>query len=165
MSVVACRVYKDRIEISADSIIMRGDTQEKRKDAKIYQCNDITFGAAGVCKDSVIFNMYCKTRKPEDSTEEAILTFYHEFTNWKKDKTDGDSSIDSVFILIFKNKAFVIEDYYIKEIDDYCAIGAGMDYALSALYLGYNTIKACEVACELSTMCEAPINTFIVNKV
>ena len=37
------------------------------------------------------------------------------------------------------------------------AIGAGMSYALAALYLGHSAERAVETAIELSTMCEAPI--------
>lgn len=41
MSVVACRVYEDRIEIASDSIILSGWTQEKQKDfySKLVEVN------------------------------------------------------------------------------------------------------------------------------
>ena len=39
----------------------------------------------------------------------------------------------------------------------YEAIGAGLDYALAALYLGHTVEDSVKTACELSVYCEQPI--------
>ena len=51
-----------------------------------------------------------------------------------------------------------VEGFYVKEITDYMAIGAGMDFALAALYLGSSVKDAIKTACHLSILCEEPIN-------
>lgn len=52
----------------------------------------------------------------------------------------------------------------VDEILKYHAIGAGMDYALAALYLGATAVQSIETACELSIYCEYPIKSYIFDK-
>ena len=56
-----------------------------------------------------------------------------EFQDWMNNKT-GESKLSNQYILIIEKKAFMIEGFFIKEVTDYTAIGAGMDFALSALW-------------------------------
>ena len=55
----------------------------------------------------VLFIDYCKTRKPKEASETAIIDFIGEFHKWLKDKT-GDSTykLYNDFLLIFKKKVF-----------------------------------------------------------
>jgi ATP-dependent protease HslVU (ClpYQ) peptidase subunit len=57
-----------------------------------------------------------------------------------------------------------VEGFFVKEIVDYTAIGAGMDFALSALYLGNSVEESIKAACHLSVYCEEPINLMKVKK-
>ena len=45
----------------------------------------------------------------------------------------------------------------IGRVADFEAIGAGMDFALAALYLGHSVTEAVETAIELSVYCENPV--------
>ncbi|HQU73805.1 MAG TPA: hypothetical protein PKV71_10255 [Calditrichia bacterium] len=165
MSVVCCRVYEDRIEIASDSITVRGWTQEKGRDnhSKLVAVNDMVIGSVGRAEDSSLMQLFCATHKPEGASESDILSFMVEFLDWKKKKTDQKQT-SGVFILLFEGKAFYINGFFIKEVVSYEAIGAGMDFALSALYLGHNVEKAVETACELSVMCEKPIQSLKMDK-
>jgi ATP-dependent protease HslVU (ClpYQ) peptidase subunit len=71
---------------------------------------------------------------------------------------------NSAFLVAYKQKVFFIDNYFVQEINDYYAIGVGMDYALAALYLGASVKEAIEVACHLSIFCEKPVNVIEMKK-
>jgi hypothetical protein len=84
-----------------------------------------------------------------------------EFSTWKKDKV-GKSGLDNSYLVGFDGKVFSIKGWFIQEVLKYEAIGAGMDFALAALYLDKSAHDAVRVACELSIFCEEPIQ--VINK-
>jgi ATP-dependent protease HslVU (ClpYQ) peptidase subunit len=76
----------------------------------------------------------------------------------------GETKLNNQYVIILEGKAFVMEGFFIKEVTDYTAIGAGMDFALSALYLGNSVEESIKAACHLSVYCEEPINIIEVEK-
>ena len=165
MSVISCKVYKDKIEIASDSIIVKGYTQNKSINsfAKLFEINDMVIGSVGTTEESSLLKIFCSTRKPASASETDILLFLSEFAEWKRNKT-GNYNIDNNYIFIFNGKVFCVESFFIEEITDYMAIGAGRDYALTALYLGSDVIESVKVACELSIYCEEPITKKTVKR-
>ena len=165
MSVVAVKVTKKDITVGADSIMIAYATQFKDKLAKLNTVNGMVIGYVGWSEEGNLFWKYCKTRRPSEATEEDVLDFISEFHDWLRKKTGTPTiKLKNEFIMVFDGKAFDIDNYDIKEVDDYHAIGAGMDYALSALYLGKSVHDAIDVSCELSIYCEKPINIITVKK-
>ena len=163
MSIVACRVYEDRITIASDSIVVYEDTQRKSdmgndEFCKLTRINGMIIGSVGTCEEGMLFQLYCSTRKPKSPTVDDVMAFVVEFAQWKKKMTELSYSLDNKHILIFNKTAFYIERFFVDCIRDYRAIGAGKDFALSALYLGHTVREAVEAACELSIYCERPIN-------
>jgi len=163
MSVVAVKVTKNKITIGADSILVSGWTQEKDKLAKLNKANGMIIGDVGDAEEGALFLLFCKTRKPREASVDAIVEFMSEFQDWMNNKT-GESKLSNQYILIIEKKAFMIEGFFIKEVTDYTAIGAGMDFALSALYLGNSVKESIKAACHLSVYCEEPINIIEVEK-
>ena len=163
MSVVAVKVTKNKITIGADSILVSGWTQEKDKLAKLNKANGMIIGDVGDAQEGALFLLFCKTRKPREASVDAIVEFMSEFQDWMNNKT-GESKLSNQYILIIEKKAFMIEGFFIKEVTDYTAIGAGMDFALSALYLGNSVKESIKAACHLSVYCEEPINIIEVEK-
>jgi len=163
MSVVAVKVTKNKITIGADSILVSGWTQEKDKLAKLNKANGIIIGDVGDAEEGALFLLFCKTRKPREASVDAIVEFMSEFQDWMNNKT-GESKLSNQYILIIEKKAFMIEGFFIKEVTDYTAIGAGADFALSALYLGNSVKDSIKAACHLSVYCEEPINIIEVEK-
>jgi len=160
MSVVACRVDGGRIEISADSIVVRGYTQDKMpvNTGKLFALNGLIIGSVGLGSEHGMMQIFATTHKPAAPSCDAILSFLAEFAEWKKKLTDK-YGIENQFLIAYQGHAFRSADLFINEIFDYDAIGAGEDYALAALYLGHDTVKAVETACELCIYCEKPIKT------
>lgn len=163
MSVVAVKVTNKKITIGADSIIAFGWTQEKDKLAKLEEVNGMIIGSVGVAQEGALFRVFCRTRKPRAADVESIVDFMSDFQDWSKNKID-DSTIENGYILVFDKKVFNIEGFYVKEVTDYTAIGAGMDFALAALYLGNSVEESIKAACHLSVYCEEPVNMFYVEK-
>jgi len=163
MSVVCCRIYPDSIEIASDSIIVTGWTQSKSNNdySKLIQVNGMTIGSVGVCSESSMFQIFCKTHRPKEADADSMLDFLSEFLDWKKKKTDS-YELTNQYIIVYKSKAFLAYGFFVDEIKTYEAIGAGMDYALASLYLGNTVDKSVQVACELSVYCEMPVKKFVV---
>lgn len=163
MSVVAVKIEKDKITIGADSILVSGYTQEKDKLAKLFANEWMIVGDVGNAQEGALFQVFSKTRKPRESSVDAIMEYMFEFFQWNKEKTDS-VTIDNSYIIIFQEKVFLVEGFFVKEVKDYAAIGAGMDFALAALYLGSSVNDAIKTACHLSVLCEEPINIITVKK-
>ena len=72
--------------------------------------------------------------------------------------------IETTYKFVYDKKVFNIEGFYVKQVTDYAAIGAGMDFALAALYLGKTVKDSIKAACHLSVYCEEPINLIKINK-
>jgi len=165
MSIVAVKIDKDYIEIGSDSIIVSDATQDKgtNKYHKLLKISDdYIIGSVGLCEECSLFQLFCNTRKPEQSTELSILHFISDFAGWKNIKTQN-YSIKNHFIIVFNNRVFRIQGFFVQEIVNFDAIGAGRDFALTALHLGHDVETAIEIACELSIYCEKPIKKFKVN--
>jgi ATP-dependent protease HslVU (ClpYQ) peptidase subunit len=163
MSVVAVKVTKNKITIGADSILVSGWTQEKDKLAKLGEVNGMVVGDVGNAQEGALFMVFCKTRKPREASVDALIEFMSEFQDWLNKKI-GETTLKNEYIIVFDGKAFLMEGFYIKEITDYTAIGAGMDFALAALYLGNSVKEAIKAACHLSVMCEEPVNIIEIEK-
>ena len=163
MSVVAVKIKKDKIVIGADSIIVSGWTQEKDKLAKLNEVNGMVIGDVGDAQEGGLFLVYCKTRKPREASVDALVEFMSEFQDWMNNKI-GETKLTNQYVIVLDGKAFMMEGFFIKEVTDYTAIGAGMDFALSALYLGNSVKEAIKASCHLSVYCEEPINIIEVEK-
>jgi ATP-dependent protease HslVU (ClpYQ) peptidase subunit len=159
MSVVACKINENGYEIAADSITVRGITQTKSQTdhVKLYEANEMVIGGVGSAEENSLMRLFAETHRPSSSEEYALLEFISEFVEWKKRKTDDKTSLRNAFIIGYQGNVFVVEQWHVHKVNSYMAIGAGMSYALAALYLGHSAEKAVETAIELSTMCEEPI--------
>lgn len=158
MSVVAVKVYDNRIEMAADSIIVCGSRQETYygKHAKLKEINDMIIGTSGSCEEESLMWLYAQNHRPAAPTEKDVLEFFVEFINWKRDKS-MESGPCNPYLLAYKGKVFHIQNYLVLEVDKFAAIGAGADYALAALYLDKDPDDAVKVACELSCYVTEPI--------
>ena len=159
MSVVACKIMENGYEIAADSITVRGITQTKGQTdhVKLYEANEMVIGGVGTAEENSLMRLFAETHRPSAADEYSLLEFISEFVEWKKRKTDNNASIKNSFLIGYQGSVFTVEQWHVHRVNSYMAIGAGMSYALAALYLGHSAERAVETAIELSTMCEAPI--------
>ncbi len=165
MSVVAVKVYDDKIEMSADSIMIYGSRKELfyNNFSKIANINDMIIGVTGTCEECGLMWIFAKNHRPTSATERDVLEFIAEFADWKRNRT-GNSTIDCHYLLAYDGKAFIIQNYMVIEVDRYSSIGAGAEYALAALYLDKTAPEAVKVACDLSCYVSEPIITYVMEK-
>ena len=157
MSVVCVKVYDDRIEIASDSIIVKGYSMRSDSGfSKLSKINDMVIGAVGSAQEASLMWHYMETCRPKDASEKAVLDFIVGFAKWKIDYSN-DKEIHNNYILAFGGKCFSIEGVFVFEVTNYNAIGAGMDFANAALYLGHTPKEAVKVASELSCYVSEPI--------
>jgi len=165
MSIVCCKIDDGIIEIASDSITVRGYTQSKGKEggvSKLLNVNGMFIGGVGTCEETSLLQIFSQTRKPKAATEDDMLIFISEFADWKNKKTTT-YKLENSYMFVYGGKAFMVEGFYISEIKTFQAIGAGMDFALAALFLGESAEKAVETACELSIYCELPVVRYRIN--
>lgn len=159
MSVVACRVLDGGYEIAADSISVRGYVQTKGQNSafsKLFEVNGMDVGTSGTAEEAALFRLFAGTRRPARADEAALLEFLWEFSQWKDQRTDN-REIGNHYLIGFSGVVFHVEGWLIDRVVTYEAIGWGLDYALTALYLGHPAAKAVEAAIELSVFCEGPV--------
>lgn len=164
MSVVAVRKEKGKITIAADSIRISGwGTQEKDKLAKLFQIDkEMVLGAVGSSATSSLFREFIENHLPKTNSEYGWMLLMREFATYLSEVKSAPKFEDSAFIVVHKGRAFFLAGYFVREVDDYYAIGAGADYALAALYLGAGVEKAIKTACHLSIFCEEPVNVIMI---
>ena len=159
MSVVACRIKENGYEIAADSITTRGFIQTKgqtTEHVKLYEANDMIIGGVGTSEENSLLRLFAETHRISNPDEQSVLEFISEFSEWKKRKTDNNTFKNS-YLIGYQGSVFYVNQWHVSKVKTYMAIGAGMSFALAALYLGHSTEKAVETAIELSTQCEEPI--------
>ena len=157
VSVVAVRVQPAGFSVAADSITVRGYTQRKDKHAKLVSVNDLTIGSVGLVEESAMFQIFCMSHQPKSVEPDALLEFVWDFSSWKKTRTDSNKIENSYMLGIGSEAVYCIDGFLAERVKDFEAIGAGMDYALSALHLGRSVVEAVETAIELSVYCEGPV--------
>lgn len=167
MSVVAVRKNGSAITIGADSIRVSSwaGTQEKDKLAKLFPISkDMIVGAVGSAAAGALFREFVQNHLPKSNTEYGWTMLMSDFANYLNELKNAPKFEESSFITVYRKKVFFLDGYFVREIKDYYAIGAGMDYALAALYLGSSVKEAIEAACHLSIFCERPVNVIELRK-
>lgn len=160
MSVIAVKITNGVATVAADSIVVSGYTQSKEKSVKLKYINNMIIGGVGSAEELALFMLFCKTRTPKSSDDDGILEFISGFMDWKYKKI-SKSDIDNDYVIVFEKKCFIARGFFIKEVSHFAAIGAGMDYALTALHLGKSAHDAVAVACDLCIYCERPVNVLV----
>ena len=162
MTVVVAKITEDGFEIASDSITTLGSTQSKGKNvshSKLFHTNGMIIGGTGFAEETSMLHLFATSHRPVRADELGIIEFLSEFSDWKNKKT-GKSSISNRFFIGYEGKVFAAKQWFVSEVITYDAIGAGMNFALAAMYFGHSAEKAVETAIELSTVCEGPIQIF-----
>lgn len=159
MSVVAAKIYKEKIVMAADSILVYGDTKINKNFSKIVKINDMIMGAVGSAQEASLMWHYMETHTPKSTQLRDILNYFVEFTKWRED-IDKKTELENDYLFAYKGHLYNISCLFVNEIHDFSAIGAGMDYALAALYLDHTPKQAVKVACDLSCWVSEPIEQY-----
>ncbi len=114
-------------------------------------------GTAGSCSIGALLREYLENHQPKTNTEHGWVALIADFAKYASGIDSNLKAADNEFLVIWRGRSFFIHNFYVLEVKDFYAIGAGRDFAFAALYLKNDVKKAIEIACELSTFCEKPI--------
>ena len=158
MSCVAVKVTNKEIQFAADSIVVMGNTKVNTPTTqpKLTKINNIIIGGCGSFSEIGLMFQFAETHRPDDNSIRAIRQFFVEFGEWKQ-KYGERFLCENSYIIGYEGKCYSYICNCLEEIKDYCTIGAGMDYALAALYLGKSARDAIKVSCALSCYVAEPI--------
>ena len=167
MSVVAVKIYDNSIVMSADSIIIHGETDKTPVGrGKIFEVNGMLIGTSGYAHEGIHMALFAENHTPLSMDEREITKWMHEFVMWRTKEFGIDPKNDYLnsYLIAYKGKVFYCNAGYDGEVTDYFAIGAGEKYANAALYLGHSPAEAVKVACALSCYVDEPIVTKSIPK-
>ena len=158
MSVVAARIYSNRIVMAADSIVVKyGEYKDTTQDfIKMHKANGVLVGVSGKVSEASLLFHYLETHKPATGTEKAILEYLIEFVRWKKELT-GDATVSNQCLLAFEGKLFQVYGITVLPVRDFASVGHGLFYANAAMHLGHTPREAVKVACDLDCFVSEPI--------
>ena len=158
MSVIAARIFNNRIEVSADSILIKSDLK-RTNFKKLIETNGMIVGGCGAAEELSLFFQYAKEHNPNTADVEGIVSFMRRFADWKGNINNNDT-VENCYIIVYKNKLFEVDEFFVQEITRYTAIGEGESYALAAMYLGHSTVEAVDCACEFCSAVSQPIISY-----
>ena len=160
MSVVAVKVYDKEIIMSADSIIVHGDTDKTPVGrGKIFEVNGMLIGTSGYANEGIHMALFAENHTPLAMNDRELTKWMYEFSDWKAKEFGVEKKLENQYIIAYKDKCFYCSGGYIGEVNDFFAIGAGQYYASAALYLGHSPADAVRVAGALSGNVNEPIIT------
>lgn len=160
MSIVAARKYDDRIIFAADSISVAGSTritQRIENSAKLFQANGLTIGGAGSARELSMISLYVRNHSPISDNLESMIDFIWRFEKWVQER-DTDFKADNHYLIAFLGGLYrTYGGLEIFQVNEFDAVGAGQDFAITALHLEKPPKEAVDIACQLSVWCHPPV--------
>ena len=160
MTTIAARIKDNKIELAADSIIVRGTlrVQEGLGNSKIFDGLDCVVASTGLLSESSLFELFCRDHSIGKGNHLRVLEFLSEFSRWKENN-GSDNIVDNNYIIGHKSGLYRTHGLSVLKVDKYCADGHGMDYAEAGLHLGKSAKDAVQLACELDVYTNGPVIT------
>lgn len=159
MSIVACQIKKDYIEISADQQVTWGDSYKEvtgmnypENSSKLFEVNNMIIGGSGNTQEFSFLRLFAKNHRPAKADINSVLEYLVEFSDWVR-KKDSNFKLSNCLILVFDGKVFETIHLEVREVKDYTATGSGMFLALGAMEMGADTKKAVDVAKKYDLYC------------
>jgi ATP-dependent protease HslVU (ClpYQ) peptidase subunit len=161
MTVVVAKKQNGQITFAADSIQVLGHgvivTDRSIAVNKLFQHNGLTIGTTGSSGEGSLMFLFSRNHRPVAPTFEAVMDFLLEFDAWARGK-DKSFSGHNEYLLAYDGELFrcftMLDVFKVEEFD---AIGAGADFAKTALHLNHSPYEAVEIACQLSVFCNLPV--------
>lgn len=161
MTVLALKHYQDRIEIATDSGRFYGSSEPKENNCVkiLHPQDDIHFASCGSEAEGNLFELYSMTRKPEINTRHGILKYFGDFLQWKKKLTDNFIQENDYFFIFEEIPYQIWRGLNIEEIkvEEFRTLGAGMQEAKCAMYLGKSPKEAVALCLELNCYTSGPV--------
>lgn len=169
MTVIAVYLTDDMILLGADTQVTYGDNKILESYyGKLYRINDLYLGCSGSCLEAQYFRRFLEAKRlranfTESDFSDLILEFFDEF----KARTKGEiGSIYNQYILVHDGRVFVFNNWLIKEVEEFEAIGSGRETARTAFevyrQLGEppDLATILKVTCTIDLYCHEPLTLY-----
>lgn len=176
MSIIATKVYPNKIIIGADSALTTlTNMQTNEEEAKLCCVKGVVVGFTGISEHFTLFRYFLETVEADLTKVETfvdVMELYMGFCAMTKeldvpirgtDESGFTGPADNIHLVINK-RAWNIMGYNITEITDYDAIGSGTQYALSLLDEGFTVAAAIRGAARRDIYCNLPAYIYTVPK-
>lgn len=172
LSIGLARITPKFIYVGADSQITYNDSDAYNDvDIKIFEANGVVGTFAGETPSAALYKAFVAQQDPDrialTGDFMVMLELVREF---KKYLSEFDmalvrgNEIVGHAIFVTKEKAWLIEDNFIQDADDYMVIGSGDVHARAVLYTGGSVHAALDTACRFNVHCSYPIIIYQVNR-
>ena len=106
MSIVAARVYADRIEMSADSISVRDDhiIDQNTSMQKIFFNGAMIVGGCGEAWEALMMGEYISSRTPTSNTMMGILSCIKGFLAWLGPYIPDHKTLANTYLIALGDK-------------------------------------------------------------
>jgi len=160
VTVIAARVNGQCIEMSADSQFTRcgGHKNNTGLTEKIIRGSDFVIGVSGEALLLTLVSMYAKNHPVGDGGVDRVTEWGLEFLEYCRKKTDSWDQHGSL-LLAHKSGLYAVYDWIPLVVTDFWAIGSGLQYAETAMYLGHSTEEAVLVAIQMAYGCGGNVVT------
>jgi ATP-dependent protease HslVU (ClpYQ) peptidase subunit len=171
MTVIAVYLTDDMILLGADTQVTYGDNKILESYyGKLYQINDLYLGCSGSCLEAQYFRRFLETKRlrsdfTESDFSDLMLEFFDEF----KARTKGEAgSVYNQYLLVHDGRVFVFNNWLIKEVEEFEAIGSGRETARTAFevyrQLGEppDLATILKVTCHIDLYCHEPLTLYSI---
>ena len=174
MSVIAVKITPHEIVMGADTQTTYGSN--KILDSyygKIFDINGVYLGGVGTAYENQFLRRFLEEKRLPKNFEEKdfnnLMVDFHSFLSEKS--KDNNTNIANAYIMVHNNKAFIFDNWLIREIQDFESIGSGGETARTA----YEVFKQLgqdpdletilKVSCKVDLYCHEPLTIFRIPKV
>lgn len=165
MSVVAVRVFEDKIVIWSDQQITYWDDMKNdhNKPVKLHQCWDFIFWSCWLVSESKKMKMFLDEFEPKIINScKDVLNLINQFKErWS---TYWISEICNQYIFITNWRAFQYSSEYVDEVTDYTAIWSWAIKAIVAMELSDDMERVLKIVCKHDLYCSEPLVMITVPK-
>ncbi len=169
MSIVACKITKDKITMAADTQMTCGDFKHPSLAfKKIVKIGDVVIGSTGTCSEVQLLHGYIKDNGIPATIKELQIFFsnFHKYRNSINDKIckNEEKNTDCHHLIVINDKVFFTNDCYIDEVKEFFSIGAGDAHSDAVLAMGGTVKDAVKMACRFSIYCGLPLQYIEIKK-
>ncbi len=155
-----------------NKIVIWADTQmswwsnkenEEKKEIKLYEVWNVIFWSAWSAEEANIVKLYFQHSQPKQITNEIeCLEFIRTIIDWWKKYWIWDK-LENQYLFIIDKKIRYLYEWFIKEVDNYYAIGSWMYLAMAVLDNWLSIEQALKSTCKYDMFCSEPLNIKTVN--
>jgi len=159
MTIICCKVEKDKVTIGSDTQITAGYSGFNFNGTKLEKVGTLIVGTTGRCALHSVYVVWLETHKLPSLSKRDVNRHFVAFNKFLINDYDNKILLSDVIFIICQNgEAITFQNFYIRKITKFWAIGSGREMAWAALSLGKSVKEAVKLACQYNSYCSGKID-------